>query len=189
MWLRPLPYADSDRLVSVTTYWGGYKLDALASPDYGTWQGTRSLESLAAYSIGTATMIAPSETAELGCARISGNLLGVLRIHAATGRGIQPADDTPKAPRVAMLSEGLWHKQFGSDPHVLGRTTRIDGEVYTIIGVLPGAFRMPAQSRVDIVMPLSLGKNWLRHGNGGAMKILYGVARLKPGITLAQARA
>jgi putative ABC transport system permease protein len=189
MWLRPLPYPDADRLVSVTTYFAGYKLDALASPDYGTWQGTRSLGALAAYNVSNAAMIGPGETVEVGRANISGNLLDVLRIHAAVGRGIQPADDGPNAPRVAMLSEGLWRQQFGADPNAIGRSTRIDGEAYTIIGVLPRGFRMPDERRVDLLTPLALGEGWLRHGSGGAMKILHGVARLQPGITLAKARA
>ena len=189
MWLRPLPYPGADRLVSVTTYFAGYKLDVLASPDYGTWQGTRSLGALAAYSVSNAAMIAPGETVEVGRASVSGNLLDVLRIHAAVGRGIQPADDGPEAPRVVMLSEGLWRVQFGADANVIGRSTRMDGEAYTIIGVLPRSFRMPDERRVDLLTPLSLGEGWLRHGSGGAMKILYGVARLQPGVTLAKARA
>ena len=85
------------------------------------------------------------------------------------------------------MSEGLWREQFGADPNVIGRMTRIDGEAHTIVGVLPRAFRMPSEPRVDILTPLALGESWLRHGNGGAIKILYGVARLQPGITLAQA--
>jgi putative ABC transport system permease protein len=189
MWLRPLPYPDADRLVSVTTYFGGYKLDALASPDYGTWQGTRSLGALAAYSVSTAAIVAPDQTVEAGRARISGNLLDVLQIHAAIGRGIQPADDSPKAPRVAVLCEGLWRDQFGADPNVIGRFVWIDGEAHTIVGVLPRGFRMPNERRVDLLTPLALGESWLRHGNGGAMKILHGVARLQPGMTLVQARA
>lgn len=189
MWLRPLPFPDADRLVSVTTYFAGYKLDALASPDYATWQGTRSLGALAAYSVSNAVMIGPGETTEVGRASVSGNLLDVLRIHAAIGRGIQPPDDGPAAPRVAMLTEKLWREQFGADRSVIGRSTRIDGEAYSIIGVLPRSFRMPHERRVDLLTPLALGEGWLRHGSGGAMKILYGVARLQPGITLAKARA
>jgi predicted permease len=189
MWLRPLPYPDAGRLVSVTTYFASYKTDALVSPDYGTWQGTRSLGPLAAYSVGDVAMIAPDETVEVGRAHISGNLLEVLGVHATVGRNIQPADDTPKAPRVAMLSEGLWRERFGADPKVVGRPVLIDGESCEIIGVLPRGFRMPDERRVDLLAPLALGESWLRHGSGGAMKIMRGVARLQPGMTLAQARA
>jgi putative ABC transport system permease protein len=188
MWLRPLPYPDPGRLVSVTTYFAGYKMDALLSPDYGSWQGTRSLGPLGAYSTDSAVLIAPEETLEVGRARVSGNLLGVLHVHAALGRNIQPADDSPGAARIALLSDGLWRERFGADRHVVGRFMRIDGESHTIIGVLPRGFRMPDDRRADLLTPLALGEGWLRHGEGG-IKILHGIARLQPGIGLAQARA
>jgi putative ABC transport system permease protein len=188
MWLRPLPYQNADRLVSVTTYFAGYKAEALTSPDYGTWQGTKSLGELGAYSISNAGIIAPAETVEVSRARISGNFLGILGVHPVTGRGIQPADDSPKAPPVALLSNKLWREQFGANPNVAGTATRIDGETHTIIGVLPPDFRMPNERRADLLTPLAHTETWLRHANGG-MKILTGVARLQPGITLAQANA
>src|SRR6185369_9686868 len=106
MWLRPLPYPGADRLVSITTYFAGYKLDALASSDYRSWQGTRSLGALAAYSITNAAMSGPENTIEVSRANISGSLLEVLHVEAAVGRAIQTADDSPEAPRVAMLSQG-----------------------------------------------------------------------------------
>jgi putative ABC transport system permease protein len=189
MWLRPLPYPDSGRLVSVTTYFPEFKLDALASPDYELWQGTRSLGPLAAYSLGKATLVAPDETLEVGHARISGNLLQVLRVHAAFGRDIQPADDRPGVARVVLLSEGLWRERFGADRNAVGRSLHIDGEEHTVIGVLPRGFRMPDHRRVDALTPLALGQAWLRHGEGGGMKILRGIARLQPGAGIDRARA
>lgn len=188
MWLRPLPYPDAGRLVSVTTYFAGYKMDALASPDYGTWQGTQSFGPLGAYSVSNAAIITPGDTVEAGRARISGNLLDVLRVQPVLGRGIQPADDSPNAPPVAMLSEGFWRDQFGGDVGVVGRVVRIDGESHTIIGVLPHGFRMPNERRADLLTPLALGEGWLRHGSGG-MKILNGVARLQPDVSINEARA
>jgi putative ABC transport system permease protein len=189
MWLRPLPYPDAGRLVSVTTYFAAHKMDALVSPDYGTWQGTRSLGPLAAYGEGDVALTAPDDTLEVGRAVVSGELLDVLQVHAAVGRGIQPADSRPEAPRVAMLSDGLWRRQYGADPQAIGRSARIDGEACTIIGVLPRTFRMPNERRVDLLTPLVLEEDWLRHGHGGGMRILRGVARLRPGVALAQARA
>ncbi len=187
MWLRPLSYPDSQQLVSVTTYFAAYKIDALGSGDYGTWQGTRALGPLAAYNIDVAGLSAPGETIEVHRGQISGNLLDVLRVSPSLGRPIQPADDHPQSPRVVMLSDRIWREQFGADPSVIGRSTRMDGEAYTITGVLPPAFRMPGGQRVVLLTPLALRESWLRHG--GAMKILYGVARLEPGVSIEQARA
>jgi len=187
MWLRPLPYTDAKRLVSVTTYFAGYKIDALSSPDYGTWQGTRTLGPLAAFSISNAALIGPVDTVETSRARVSGNLLDVLRVKAALGRGIQPADDKPEAPLVAMLSDALWRRQFNADASAVGRIVRIDGELHTIIGVLPSGFRMPNERPADLLTPMALSESWLRHGGG--MKILNGVARLQPGVSIDEARA
>ena len=187
MWLRPLPYPDAGRLVSVTAYFARYKADALVSPDYGTWQGTRSLGALGAYSAGTSAVVAPDETVEVGHASISGNLLDILRVHASIGRAIEPSDDSPQAPKVVMLSDGFWRGRYGADPNVAGRPLQIDGAAYSIIGVLPPGFRMPDERQVDLLTPLALTNDWLRHGSGG-MKILHGVARLQPGLTLDQAR-
>jgi len=189
MWLRPLAYPDAGRLVSVSTYFAGYKLDALVSPDYGSWQGARSLGPLAAYSVKNEALIAPGDAVDARCGLVSGNLLDVLRIRAALGRGIQPADDNPAAPRVAMLSDALWRERFGARAAAVGGSVRLDGEEYALIGVLPRGFRMPDRRPVDALVPMALSENWMRHGSSGAMKILRGVARLQPGISLSQARA
>jgi predicted permease len=190
MWLRPLPYPEPNRLVSVTTFFPSLKLDALASPDYGTWQGTHSLGPLAAYSIDRAALVAGlGDAMESGRARVSGNLLAVLNVTTVAGRGIQPADDRPGAPCVAVLSHALWRERFAADQLAMGRTVSLDGEPCTVIGVLPAGFRMPSDRSADLLTPLALDESWLRHGSGGAMKILRGVARLQPGATLDQARA
>jgi predicted permease len=187
-WLRPLPYPEHDRLVSVATHFPTYKLDALESADYGEWQGTRSLGPIAAYTLGRSALIGSDDTVEIGRASVSGNLAEVLGVHTVLGRDIQPADDSPSAPRVAILCDGLWRDRFGADRRVLGRIVDIDGERHTIVGVLPPGFRMPEQNRVDILTPLALDPRYLRHGSGGA-KILHGLARLQPGITLEKAAA
>ena len=187
-WLRPLPYSDAGRLVSVLTHYPSFGLDALASPDLGTWQGTKTLGPLAAYSITTAAMDTTEETLELGRASVSGNLFTVLRVHAAAGREIEPLDDRPGSTRVVMLSDGLWRDRYSADVHVIGRSIRVDGKPYSVIGILPRLFRMPEQRRIDLVTPLALGPEFLRHGSAGG-KILRGVARLARQYTIEEARA
>ena len=188
MWLRPLPYPDPDRLLSVTTYFAAYKLDALTSADYGDWQGTRSLGPLAAYTAGNATIEGPAETYEVHRAGVSYNMLDVLRVRPAIGRAIERADDDPQAPRVALLCDGLWRERFGADPGVIGKSLRLDGEPYTVIGVLPRQFRMPDERRLDLLTPLALPQPFLQHGTG-SMKVFHGVARLQPRFTIDAARA
>lgn len=189
-WLAPLPYHAPGRLVSVLTRFPSYKLDALLSSDYGEWQGTRSLGPLAAYSVGKTAWIGSDETLELGEASISGNLLSVLGVRAALGRGIEALDDAPGAARVAMLSDGLWRERFGAARSVPGSRMNLEGVEYTIIGVLPAGFRMPEQNRVDVWVPLALTEDRLHHGGGRATPLHGGVARLQtdatPGTALAE---
>ncbi len=188
MWLRPLPYHDPGRLVSVTTYFPSYTLDALLSPDYAAWQGTRSLGPLAAYSTGTAALVGPEETIKVRSAGVSGNLFSVLGVKAALGRPIQAADDNSSAPCVAMVSDGVWRERFGAKADVIGRAVHLDGKLCTLVGVLPLGFRLPDERRIDIIMPLALEEGWLRHGMGGA-KLLRGMARLQSDRSLTQAYA
>lgn len=182
-WLRPLPYPDPGRLVSVLVHFPSYRLDALESPDYGEWQGTRSLGPLAAYSSGTAALIGREETVEIGRASVSGNLLGVLRVRPAAGRGILPSDEGPSSAPVAVLTDAFWQARFGQDPCALGASLNIDGQTYRVVGILPPGFRMPDENRLDVLTPLSLDARFLHHGNGSA-KILHGIGRLRPGVTM-----
>lgn len=188
MWLRPLPYPDSGRLVSVTTFFAGFGIDALASPDYGSWQGTRSMGPLAAYSDDTVAVATPAETIEATRVRVSGNLLDVLRVAPIAGRAIQQQDDAPAAPKVAMLSEALSRNLFGDAVSGLGKPILIGGEPFTVVGVLPPWFRMPGREPADVLTPLALSDPSLNHASG-SVKILRGIARLQPGISLAEARA
>jgi predicted permease len=188
MWLRPLPYPDASRLISITTYFAGHNLDALLSPDYGTWQGSRSAGPLAAYSVYDAVLIGPSETLQASRARVSGNMFNVLRVPAAMGRAIQPADDTPEADRVVALSHSIWQSQFGA-ADVIGRAVRIDGEAHTIIGIMPPRFRMPGDRRADLFTPLALSASWLNHSPNGGIAHPARFGALQPGVSLEQARA
>jgi predicted permease len=187
-WLRPLPYPDPGRLVSVLVHFPSYGLDALESPDYGEWQGTRSLGPLAAYSSDAAALIGPEETVEIRRASVSGNLLGVLGVSAAAGRGILPSDEGPSGAPAAMLTAAFWRARFGQDPRALDASLNIDGQNYRVVGILPPGFQMPGENRVDVLTPLSLDRKFLHHGNGSA-KILRGIGRLRPGVTMEAAAA
>ncbi|MCX6604103.1 MAG: ADOP family duplicated permease [Acidobacteria bacterium] len=189
MWLRPLPYPHPEELVSVSTWLPNYKFDTLVSPDYGEWQGTQSLGPLAAFDWNSGVLAAPQESIKVNTARISGNLFTILLTPPALGRAIQPSDDSPAAPLVAMLSHSLWKSHYQSDPTILGRTIPLNGQPTTLIGILPPSFRLPDERRADVLIPLSLPPALLTHGSGGSMRILKGLARRQPGMDLVKVRA
>src|SRR5436853_183902 len=102
------------------------------------------------------------------------------------GRVYTPDEDKPGGPAVVVLSYGLWQRRFGGDPNIVGQTISLNDRAYTVIGIMPKDFLFP--NRVDMwvpVGPLSDQESWKQRGNHPG---LYGVARLKPGVTVEQAR-
>ena len=103
------------------------------------------------------------------------------------GRVFTADEDKPGGPPVVVLSYGLWQRRFAGDPQIVGKTLSFNDRAYTVIGVMPQGFRFP--SRVEMWVPvgqLSDQPSWKQRGNHPG---LYGVARLKPGVTIDQARA
>jgi putative ABC transport system permease protein len=194
--LRPPQYRDPDRLVLLTETrpeTPGYS-GAISAPNYLDWKEQNTVfESMAAVTGGTATL--SGVTADPVYVRgrtVSASYFDVFGMRAALGRTFAPDEDRPARNRVVLLSDRLWQSTFGSDPNVVGRAVRLDGDAYIVIGV------MPPGSAVDLLdpelwMPRDLGRE------GGALTasgptvrnrrdLNTAVARLKPGVTLEQAR-
>ncbi|MEO7999234.1 MAG: ABC transporter permease [Gemmatimonadaceae bacterium] len=146
--LRPLPYAESDRLMSIKSGRNG-RNNEVSVPDFMDWrEQARSFSAFAAGFSGATVLTGSGEPERLSQSRITSNTMDVLRMSAVFGRGFAAGEDDPAAPRVAMLSEGAWHRRFGSDSTVVGRTLIFDGHPTTIIGIAPDAMRWPQQSDV-----------------------------------------
>lgn len=117
---------------------------------------------------------------------MSANAMQMLRVEAAAGRALAPDDDNPKNTRVVMLSYGLWQRRVGGTSEVLGQTLTLNNDAYTIIGVLPQRFVIP-NAETEIMVPLRMDQDPRRNERGS--NFLRLVARLKPGVTPAQAEA
>ena len=111
-------------------------------------------------------------------------LLPILAVQPALGRGFTASDDDPKSERTVMLSDGYWRSRFGGDRSVLGRRIMVDGNAREVVGVLPPSFQF-MDRKVSLLMPLRFNRSEVHLGNFS----YQGVARLKPGVTLAQANA
>jgi putative ABC transport system permease protein len=103
------------------------------------------------------------------------------------GRNFTRDEDRPNAPPVALLSYGLWQSRFGGDRHVVGKTIPLDGRSATILGVLPPQFELPTLEHADVVVPQAMDEAVQHRPNTG--RVLQSIARLKPGVTPAQAAA
>ncbi len=185
--LRPLPFAEPDRLV----YLRESKLPQLpefsVSPgNFLAWQAQNgAFEAMAAYGGGSFNLTGAGEPERLVGDRATANLFDLLGIRPVVGRTFTPDEDRAGGPPVVLLSYGLWQRRFGGDPGVVGRVISLNGLPYTVVGVLPvamQALRTTTQLWVPMAFTAQEGERYGSH-------YLRAVGRLKPGATLAQARA
>src|SRR5580658_8722851 len=147
--LQPLPYRDPARLVWVSQY--APRLDATVVPaaTFLAWRDQNgSFEDAAGYNdhLCDGNLSTGVEPVRLDrCAKVSANFFSLLGVQPVLGRSFSREDDVPGAPGVMILSDGFWHRRFGGNPEVLGKSVRLDDAEYTVIGILPPSFEYPSQ--------------------------------------------
>lgn len=180
--LEPLPFPDADRLVTVFRTTPNFTSGPFSVPNWlDLRSNTRTLETLAAVTPGTALLRTENESARVSAYRASDNTFEALGVRALRGRLFQAGDASPDRPEVAILGEALWQTRFGADPDIIGRTIRLDGTEHEVIGILPAGFAIPQGSRLlesDVWVPLrySPAQASARRSN---FLMLFG--RLRPG--------
>jgi len=195
--LRPLPYKQADRLVTVQQQnrKTGDKLGSISYADYLDWtEQNQCFEALACYGIESYTLGQNDAAERLGCIQATGNLLSMLDVKPVAGRLFEPEDDQPQAERTVILSHALWQRRFAGNTDVLGESITLNDRPYTVIGVLPASFAFPPFHRdpVDLWIPMAPmaaipGNEWFaERGNYGGTT---GIGKLKPGVSLQQAQA
>ena len=184
--LRPLPYAEADRLVAVQET--SPPTPFFVTPgDYVDWkERSEVFETLSGYVYSLSGLVGPSGDAELlFVAATSSDFFRTLRVQPLLGRTFLPGEDQAGRDRVAVLGHGLWTRRFGGEPDVVGREITLDGRPRTVIGVMPPAFEFPAGAR-DVWTPLVLTE---ASRNDRRNHSVMTVGRLRPGVTLRHARA
>jgi putative ABC transport system permease protein len=182
--LRPLPYEAPDRLVYVwdSNPTAGFPRFASSPPNFADWrQQQQSFEYLAAFLGWSFNLTGRGEPERLQGARVSAEMFPLLGVKPLLGRTFSPEEDKAGKNRVALLSQALWRRRFAEDRNVIGQSITLNGESYTIIGVIPPGFRVPSQSEVWIPGGFD---DLTRRGN----HMLGVIGRLKQGVTLAQAQ-
>ena len=184
--LRPLPYSDPGALVTV---WErrplqGRETNPASYPDFVDWKDqSRSLQHMAAYTLGPASLTGGDEPEKVMWAAVSVDFFRVLRVEPLLGRTFVLEETQPGRNDLVLLSHGLWQRRFGGDSSVVGRTITLDGEAIEVVGVMPAGFAYPSQAQMWY--PLGLDVNQTSRSN----HFLRVVARLAPGIPIDQARA
>jgi putative ABC transport system permease protein len=185
--LNPLPYPASDELVRLDH--GSLRINVpsgigMTTGLYYQYQRARTLEGVAIYRAGESTMVGTGEPERIQVARTTPTLASVLRVPPVLGRWFTEEEGDPGAPPVTILSHGLWTRRFGGDVAVLGASITLDGVPATVIGIMPASFAFP-EPRTELWLPAAISR-----ATGFGLPFGYvGVGRLRPGATVADARA
>jgi predicted permease len=184
--LRPLPLADGDRLVYGFALRDGFDPFATSLLEYAALRDTRSFTSVGLAAQGFHDLVDRADPERLQSARVTASYLSSLGVSPVLGRSILKTDERPDAPAVVMIGYDLWQQRFGGAAGILGEQLTLDDRSYTVVGVLPRGFDMPAGSVLWLPMrgPLETLPLEQRAINGYQL-----IARLTPGITLQQADA
>ena len=184
--LRPLAYKDSPSLVNI---WGKFEKDGIpqnwiSEPEY--WDlldHNESFSQIAAYSLGGRANLtrADAQPVQVSTGNATASVLPLLGIAPVLGRIFGADEDQPGHSHYALLSYALWQSQFGGDPNTVSKSIQLDGETYSVVGVLPKQFSLGGKQ--DLWTPLGLDR--VRPGGRGS-HYLHVVARLKPGVDFAQ---
>ena len=165
--------------------WAARREAQYRSASYVDWrERSTSFEGIAAFQSRSYNLTGDGEPERLDALRTTPNLLSILGLQPVAGRTFAPDEVAEETP-VVVVSQSLWMRRFGADPNVVGREITLDGSKYTVIGVVPPHFRFPAAA-VDVFMPTAFTPQEL--ADRGVLAS-FAVARLKPGVTLAQAQA
>ena len=185
--IKPLPYPDAHELVGVWHSAPGVNLPKLnVSPTmhFTYREESQTFREFGVWASGGVTITGQSEPEQVRSIRLTDGTLQALGVAPALGRWFSREDDTPGSPDTVMLMPGYWHRRFGGDSSVVGRTLTIDAKPYTVIGVMPDRFQF-LDEEADVLVPLRFDRGRVFLGNFS----FQGVARLRPGVTLQQANA
>lgn len=196
--LRPLPYAEPDRLMTLWETMPGSDQRSVAPGNFVDWRTqNKTFQDMAATFYANFNLTSDGEPDRIDGATITSNLMSVLGASAQLGRTFQPDDDEHQDRSVALISDGLWKRRFGADQSVVGRSITIDETPHTIVGVMSRGFQFPARSDLWVLgrnrgaVPASLisqlpTNDWVHERDAHFIRV---IGRLRPGVTLSQAQS
>lgn len=185
--IKPLPYRDPARLAYVTERSAQVPRANISYLDYVDWKRrNRVFSSLDVYNNSGFLLDSKEGAIPVPGVRVSDGFFRTLSIAPALGRDFRPGEDSPKAPNTVILSYGAWQTRFGGAKDIIGHTVRLSGVPYTIVGVLPATFEFPPTGAAEFWTPLQPNGYCEQRRS---CHDLEGIARLRPGISMAAALA
>ncbi len=183
--LRPLPYDHAEQLVMVYTRTPREARQEVSWPDLQDWQAqNQSFSDLAAFVPQSVNLTGRAEPGRVIGGFVSANFFRLLRVNPAQGRSFLPGEDEAGAARIAIVNYAVWRDRFGADPTLVGQPVTLNGQVFTIVGIMPAGFRSP-YSEVDVWLPIQFHPGFSSDRKAGTMEVL---GRLKPAVSIRQAQ-
>ena len=189
--LNPLPFPHAEQLVSLGENKANFENGSISYPNFRDWQKeNRSFSGLAVQRIYSFNLLGAGEPEQIDGEFISSDFFSLLGIKPLAGRFFLPGEDEVGAAQVALIGEGLWRRKFGASQDILGKSITLGGKGYTLVGVIPANFHLslPGFREGEIYLPVGQWNNPLLTNRGAGLGF-HGIARLKPGVTIEQARA
>jgi predicted permease len=190
--LNPLSYPQPEQLVEVAAKSVPFSESSISYPNLVDWiRDNRSFTAIAGYRSDDVTLTASGEAQHIKGMRVSASFFSLLGVKPLIGRNFTADEDRQGAAPVVILSQGLWKSKFGSSLEILGKALTLNGKAYTVVGVIPSHFYFCCEATNfhlgEAYFPIGSWENTNLHERGDHMGI-YAVGRLKPGVTVEQAR-
>jgi len=184
--LRPLPFPHSDQLVMVFTKTSQIKRDGLAYPDLQDFrEQSRLFSEMCGFVPQSVNLTGSEEPIRVRGGFVSADFFRMLKVEPAVGRGFLPGEDQPGVGRVVVVNHNLWQNRYGADPGLIGRSMILNGEVFTVAGIMPESFRFPLDE-IEVWIPLPYYPNFSLDRKVSSAAV---IGRLKPGASIDQAGA
>jgi predicted permease len=194
--LRPLPYPQAEQLVSIEDDFPG---DAardvgMSQPEWRDLQRSGIFEYVSPTWFDENNLTGPSEPARVRLLIVAPNYFALLGVKPQLGRAFDPQDHSPGMLLEVLISDGLWKRAFGSDPHILGKSVRLDTDLYRVVGVMPAGFDAPGRKREERNIEVWAATNFYGmpmpdHPPRNRRYLPTAIARLKPGLTIEAAQS
>jgi putative ABC transport system permease protein len=181
---RPLPYAEPEHATMLWSHWRGWDRTWVSAPEYADYAAQSQIfTSVGAYYSTALTVTGGGEAERLPAGVVTASVFDVLGVKPLLGRTFLAEEDLPNGSPAVVIGEGVWKRRFASDPAIVGQSLQLNARPYTVVGVMPEAFRLPddfaGSERTQIWVPIQLGTptpdNRGSHG-------LLAVGRLRPGL-------
>jgi putative ABC transport system permease protein len=186
--LQPLPFKESDRLVIV---WEegtaqGFPRNSVSASNYIDWRDQNQVfEGMSILGRMNFNLTGVGEPERIDGRRVSANLFDLLGVQPRLGRAFLPEEDQPGSNRVVVLSHGLWQRRFGSNANIIGQPLTLNGQSFTVVGVMPPHFQFPSPQD-ELWVPIAFTSQEAANRGNNSYEV---IARIKPGVILEQAQA